>query len=65
MAEKKPGLDLPRGSTPNSTAAFREHINLWKHERALGETDLEFPVWLKATAPSEYPKWLILTNQGR
>lgn len=58
MAEKLPG-------NPAAVAAFREHLNKWKKDRALGETNLDFEPWLKITAPTEYPKWLKITGKGK
>lgn len=67
MAEAKPIVKPKRaeGEDPATVAAFRELKAKHLTERGTGDTDLEFPEWLKQEAPDKYSLWLRATGKGK
>jgi len=46
--------DLPSGMSPEAVAAMKEDLAAWKTDRGTGDTDMEFPLWLKTQRPDRY-----------
>jgi len=57
--------DLPGGMSPEAVAAMKEDLAAWKTDRGTGDTDMEFPLWLKTQRPDRYRVYLQVTGQGK
>lgn len=57
-------VKLPQLS-PAAMAAMKEDLAAYRTDVGTGDTDLEFPQWLKTQRPERYPVYLKVTGQGK
>lgn len=65
MTEPVKKTERPEGAQPATVAAFREYMAQHRTETASGETNLQFPEWMKQAYPQQYPLWLKASGQGK
>lgn len=46
-------------------AAMKEDLAAYRTDVGTGDTNLEFPQWLKTQRPERYPVYLKVTGQGK
>lgn len=56
---------LPAGMSPVAVAAMKEDMAAHRTDIGTGDTDMDFPTWLRTQRPERYRVYLKVTGQGR
>jgi hypothetical protein len=51
--------------TPAATAKLKEYLATWKTDVGSGETDMDFPTYLRTQYPDVYRTYLEMNGQGQ
>lgn len=51
--------------TPAATAKLKEYIATWKTDVGSGESNMDFPTYLRTQYPDAYREYLRLNGQGK
>lgn len=65
MAGKQKSRGALEGMSPAAVAAMKEDLAAHRTDTGTGDTNMDFPTWLRASRPERYRVYLKVTGQGK